>query len=76
MNKDRRKTIDEARDLIERAKALLEQAAGEEEEYRDNLPESFQSGDRGQKADAACDALNETVSNLEEALSGCETAAE
>lgn len=65
MNKDRRKRLAEATDLIERAQSLLEKAAGIVEEVRDeeqdafnNMPESLQDGERGQRMQEAIDALD------------------
>lgn len=73
MNKDRRKSIDEAIGLlqeaeakVDEAKSLIETARDEEQEYFDNMPESLQGGDKGQAAEAAVSALEEALSPLED----------
>ena len=72
MNDARRKLIKQANEkttaaaaLIEEAKELLEQARDEEQEYLDNMPESFQSGDKGSAAQEAIDALETAISDLD-----------
>ncbi len=67
MNDARRKIIREAISKLQDARALLEQAKDEEQEYFDNMPESFQSGEKGQNAE-------NTVAVLGEAIEGIETA--
>lgn len=61
MNKDRRKKLADAIDQIESAKATIEEALEEEQEFFDSMPESFQSGTRGEEAQAAIDSLTEAV---------------
>ncbi len=79
MNKERRKAIEALKDQI---RALATAAAGvasevealrdEEQDYFDNIPESLQSGDRGQASEAAISSLEYALSSLED----IETAAE
>jgi len=76
MNDERRKNIAKARDLLTEARVLIETARDEEQEYYDNMPESFQSGDKGEKASAAADALGEVASELEDFDGKLEEAAE
>lgn len=74
MNKNRRKQID---DVLEQLNPLLleiESVKDEEQEAYDNLPESMQNGDKGEKmADAvnnleyAFDSLTEVIDYLESA---------
>ncbi|MFK0338738.1 hypothetical protein ACIQT7_15835 [Agrobacterium deltaense] len=66
MNKERRKEIARAAAMIEEAKGILETCRDEEQEYYDNMPESFQDGDKGNAAQEAIDALEEAVSSLGE----------
>ena len=73
MNKDRRKAIDEAirqielaRAALDEAKSMIEDIRDEEQEFYDNMPESFQDGDKGQNAQTAIDALEEAISSIEE----------
>lgn len=76
MNKARRKQIEAIRaaiadlkDNIQNAHDDLETIRGEEQDYYDNMPESIQGGDKGQKAE-------EVISELEDALSALESAAD
>lgn len=67
MNAARRKQLASAVKLIEQAQAIIQEAASDEQDAFDNLPESLQDGDRGQtmqdaisaleSADGACDEL-------------------
>jgi flagellar biosynthesis chaperone FliJ len=72
MNNNRRKMIDEAikeleaaKDKLENAKGLIETIRDEEEEYKDNMPESLQGGDKYANAEAAVDVLNEVGEALD-----------
>lgn len=76
MNKARRKTLAEIADQLEALKGELESALSEEEEYRDNIPENLQGGERYERADEACGNLAEAVSQLEDVISSIETAME
>ena len=66
MNKERRKEIARAAAMIDEAKGILESCRDEEQEYYDNMPESFQDGEKGSAAQEAIDALEEAVSSLED----------
>lgn len=59
MNKQRRKRITEAIELLEQAQQIIEEVKDEEQEAYDNLPEGLQCGERGE-------AMKEAVNNLEE----------
>jgi predicted metal-dependent hydrolase len=76
VNNQRRKDIAKAAALIEDAKSILEDALAEEQEYLDNMPESFQNGEKGELAQAAIDALDEAGQHLDDAISAIETAGE
>lgn len=72
MNKERRSTIKELQErmqkLIEEACSLreaIDEVRDEEQEYFDNMPESLQNGDKGQKAQQAIDAMDEAVGYLD-----------
>ncbi|MFJ6324059.1 MULTISPECIES: hypothetical protein [unclassified Rhizobium] len=66
MNKERRKEIARAIAMIEEAKSILETCRDEEQDYYDNMPESFQDGQKGEDAQTAIDALDEGVSSLDD----------
>jgi hypothetical protein len=61
MNDKRRKDIAKAADLIAQAITLLEIARDEEQDFYDNMPEAFQNGERGEKAQEAIGALETAV---------------
>lgn len=72
MNNQRRKAIatalellDAARIASEAARAAIEEIRDEEQEAFDNMPESFQSGDKGDVAQEAINALESAESNLD-----------
>lgn len=68
MNKERRKNIQDVADQLEDLRSALEGIQGEEEEYRDNIPENLQGSERYERADEACDALGDAVSSLEDII--------
>ena len=78
MNKERRKQIEAIKGRIE---SLLSEAASiqtdveairdEEQEYRDNMPDSLADGEQGQKAETAISALEQVIEDLEN-LAGSE----
>lgn len=88
MNNQRRKEIAAATAFIEQADALLqeaaqilEQAQWEEQDYYDNMPESLQGGEKGDRAMEAADQLQAAVDALscfdaDEIYSAIQTAVE
>lgn len=64
MNEQRRKEIAKAIALIEDAIAILDCAAEEEREAYDNLPESLQSSERGERMEECADAIENVSSEL------------
>lgn len=72
MNAARRKEItaavanlEEARAAFEAARDMVEQIKSDEEEYLANMPESLQGGEKGERAQAAIDALEEAHDKLD-----------
>lgn len=57
----------EAQSMVADAKSEAESLRDELQDWHDNLPESFQNGEKGE-------SLNEAISQLEEFISGCESA--
>ena len=53
MNKIRRTEIDKIIARLEELKAGVETLQEEEQEYYDNMPEAFQCGEKGEKAEEA-----------------------
>lgn len=76
MNKQRRKDIQMAIDIMnesiasmERAKSIIETAAEEERDAYENLPESIQEGERGYAMEEAADTMDEIVESLDDRIS-------
>lgn len=75
MNKERRKNLQSIIDSLEELKADLETLIEEEEEeYRDNIPENMQSGERYERAEEACNAMQYAVDAFDEVISNIESA--
>lgn len=77
MNNERRKTL---RDLISK---VLEELSSEiqsvldaEQEVYDNMPENFQQGERGEQSQAAIDAMQSAVDNLDDVRNSLEEASQ
>jgi hypothetical protein len=77
MNKERRKALAEIQADVAKAKSDLESASaalgelkGEEEEYLENMPDSFKDGDKGSAAQEAIDAMDEAINSIDEATNG------
>ena len=66
MNKQRRKQIAAAIELIEQAQAILEEVIAEEQEAFDNLPEGIQASERGE-------LMEEYIYTLESFQDGLDT---
>ncbi len=64
MNKDRRAALERAKQLVAEAQAIIEEAASDERDYFDNMPESLQGSEKGEQANAAADALDEALDAL------------
>ena len=76
MNKLRRKSLEEIVNKIEVIKMELELLLEDEEEYRDNIPENLQGSARYEKADEACNNMEDALSCLDEAIENIQTAIE
>ncbi len=74
MNAERRKTVQKALTLIDEARAILEGIQSEEQDYYDNMPESLQSGEKGEKAQETADALQSAIDEIDNAYSDIENA--
>ncbi len=69
MNKQRRKRLEEAFDLIGQAQSILEEVKDEEQEAHDNLPESIQYGEKGEEMEGYIEMLDEAYGYLDDANS-------
>lgn len=67
MNKQRRKVLEEIIEEMDALLTKLEDVKAEEEEAYDNMPESFQEGEKGERMQEAIDNMDSAYSGLEEA---------
>ena len=81
MNDQRRKAIEDVRTRLQEirgeAESLAEQIDEIEEEergYFDNMPESFQEGEKGEKAQAAIDNLQSARSSIDDVTTALDEA--
>ncbi len=74
MNAKRRKALQKVIEHINEAKDELVALKEEEEESRDNTPESLQGSERYEKTAYACEALEEAVGLIEDGVSVIEEA--
>lgn len=72
MNKERRKELasiaeelDRLKGAVDEQRERIEAVKDEEQETFDNMPESFQNGEKGERAQAVIDALDSAGSELE-----------
>lgn len=69
MNKERRKKLAKALELMQEADAILEEVKEEEEEEAfDNLPESIQDSDRGETMQGYIETIDDTRDYLSDAV--------
>lgn len=76
MNEARRKEINRAKELLDQAREIIETAQSDEQEYYDAMPESFQNGEKGERATASADALQEAIDGFDTIVDALNTATE
>lgn len=76
MNNERRKRIDALLEKLSSISTDIDILLDEEQEAFDNLPESLQDGERGQKMTEAVDLLEDAKGALEDAITTLEGAKE
>ena len=67
MNKQRRRQLEKAHELISEAMEIIESIGIEEQEALDNMPFSLQESERGEQMSNYIDTLDELSSSLEDA---------
>lgn len=72
MNKARRKELDRAADMLRKAYSIIESCRDDEEDAYDNLPESFQDGERGEEMQEYIDVMDEAMDQIDEAANAIE----
>ncbi len=65
MNDERRKQISIAIRLAQRAHAILEECANDEQDYFDNMPEGIQMSEKGEAAEQAAGDLEQAAAEIE-----------
>lgn len=76
MNKTRRAILASLREDLDKIQTAVEALLEEEEEYRDNIPENLQGSERYERADNACEQLQEAVEQIGFAIDSIESAEE
>ncbi len=76
MNNTRRKALRELIDRIEGAKMEIEEIRTEEEEYYNNMPEAFQDGEKGDRAQTVIEYLDEAMTAADNVVENLTEAAE
>lgn len=69
MNKQRRKRLGEAYDLIQKAEEIIEAVIDEEKDALENLPDNFRDGERGEEMENYIEMMDETIGLLQDAES-------
>lgn len=75
MNKARRKAIQDVIAKLETLRDEVESLLNEEQDYYDNMPESFQNGDKGSAASDAISYMESASGYIDNAIEelGCAT---
>lgn len=76
MNKARRISITKIADSLQALKSDVESIQSEEQDAYDNLPESIQDGERGDRMQEAIDNLDDALNLIDEAVTSLMQAAE
>lgn len=72
MNRERRIKITETLELLSTVIEQVQECLDEEQEYYDNMPDSFKDTEKGQLAEAAINNLEEALNALQEAQGNLE----
>lgn len=76
MNKERRKLLIKAQEMIDEARSLIEDVKDEEDDAYSNLPENLIYSERGEEMEDNVTALEDVLDELEEVSSALEDIAE
>ena len=69
MNKERRKRLGKAFDLVTEAEQIIQEVMEEEQESMENLPDNFRYGDRGDEMQNYIDMMDEVIGYCQDAES-------
>ena len=75
MNKKRRLKLNEASQLMSRAKSIVEGVCYEEQDAMDNMPENLQESDRYTSMEDAVDEMNDATEKMDDAIALVQSAA-
>lgn len=73
MNKERRERIIASLYLLQQACEIIAEVGDEEEEAFDNLPESIQESERGEKMQKYIDTIDEVLEAVDDVKDNLET---
>lgn len=76
MNNTRRKNLRELIEKTEGIKLEIEELRTEEEEYYNNMPEAFQDGEKGDRAQTVIEYLDEAMTAAGDVIENLTSAAE
>lgn len=76
MNNTRRKNLRELIEKTEGIKQGIEELRTEEEEYYNNMPETFQDGEKGDRAQTVIEYLDEAMTAAGDVIENLTSAAE
>lgn len=76
MNKARRKELERAIELLEKATDIIDSCKDEEREYLDNMPENLQYSEKHEVAESAVENLEQALYYLSDAVECVESASE
>ena len=76
MNNTRRKSLQELIEKTEGLKLEIEELRTEEEEYYNNMPEAFQDGEKGDRAQTVIEYLDEAMTAAGDMIENLTSAAE
>ena len=76
MNNTRRKSLRELIETTEGIKSKIEELRTEEEEDYNNMPESFQDGEKGDRAQTVIEYLDEAMTAAGDVIENLTSAAE
>lgn len=76
MNNTRRKSLQELIEKTEGLKLEIEELRIEEEEYYNNMPEAFQDGEKGDRAQTVIEYLDEAMTAAGDVIENLTSAAE
>lgn len=72
MNKERRKRLSSAIDILNDALLILDDVKTEESAAYDNMPDGLRDSERGEEMSAKIDTMEEVYSQIEDAICSLE----